>query len=267
MHYFLRHTRLYVKLLFLHLRSHLEYNLDFLIGALSSLLGQAASLIFIWAVFSRIPKVQGWTIWEVAFLYGMATIPRGMAEVFMNGSWAMRRLVSSGDFDRLLLRPVPIILQIVTQRFNVTGLTDIAVGASVLGVSASHLGISWNLIDCVFLLVVLVCGMGIIGVVNIATNSLAFWHPDDTGAFQVFVVRFMNLAQYPVTIYGQVLQIFLCWIVPYAFVGYFPALVLLRKNIDHAWLGWFSPVVLIGVSLITSLIWRRGLRHYESAGH
>lgn len=263
----LRYARLYVKFLFVHVRSHMEYNVDFLIGTASSMLGQASALIFIWAIFSRIPEVQGWTMWEVAVIYGMANIPRGLAELFLNGVWAMRNLVSSGHFDRLLVRPVAPSLQVITQRFNVNGVSDITMGGTVLVVAASQLDLHWGVSEVAFLLLALVCGTGIIGVVNYATNCLAFWHPDDTGAFQVFVIRFMGLAQYPITIYGPTLQAFLSWIVPYAFVGYFPAVVLLGKDVHPVWLGWMSPVVLAVVIGITSLIWNRGLRHYESTGH
>src|SRR5438046_55514 len=110
-----RNLRLYYKLQLLQVHIQLEYRADFWIGIFGMALTQGAGLVFIWAVFQRVPQVGGWTIWEIALLYSLTVIPKGLAELFFDGQWQLRLLVNKGEFDRLLVRPLSPIFKVITQ--------------------------------------------------------------------------------------------------------------------------------------------------------
>lgn len=101
-----RNLRLYFTLQLVQLRAAVEYRGDFWIGILGAMLQQAAGLVFISALFSQIPEVNGWTVWNIAVLYGLAMIPKGLTEFFCDGPWMLRSRVNSGEFDRVLVRPI-----------------------------------------------------------------------------------------------------------------------------------------------------------------
>ncbi|WP_233605962.1 ABC-2 family transporter protein [Micromonospora sp. Llam0] len=62
---------------------------------------------------------------------------------------------------------------------------------------------------------------------------------------------------------------------PFAFVGFFPASAVLgaggddavRAGVGPTWLGWLTPLVAAYCVAVAALIFRAGLRRYESAGN
>jgi ABC-2 type transport system permease protein len=79
----------------------------------------------------------------------------------------------------------------------------------------------------------------------------------------------VTLAQYPIDIYDEWLRRFLAYIVPLAFVAYFPSLFILGKPDPlgtPSWIAFVSPLVGLAAALVASAVWRFGVRHYQSAG-
>ncbi|CAA9270191.1 MAG: hypothetical protein AVDCRST_MAG93-2600, partial [uncultured Chloroflexia bacterium] len=127
------HTaRMYGKLQVLHLRMQLEYEADFWIGIVAVALTQVAGIIFIWAIFDRVPVLVGWNLWEILFLYALSIIPRGLNELLGDGSWVLRGMVNRGEFDRLLVRPMSPAVQLITQSLSVHGFGSIILGSIIL---------------------------------------------------------------------------------------------------------------------------------------
>ncbi len=61
--------------------------------------------------FAGIPAVRGGTFWQAAFLYGILLLVRGVAAAF-EGEWSLSGAIREGDLDRLLLRPLPVLVQL-----------------------------------------------------------------------------------------------------------------------------------------------------------
>jgi len=57
------------------------------------------------------------------------------------------------------------------------------------------------------------------------------------------------------------------WVLPFAFVSYYPGIALLGKPVASPWLGPLAPLAGPAVALIAALIWRIGLRRYQGTGH
>jgi ABC-2 type transport system permease protein len=79
----------------------------------------------------------------------------------------------------------------------------------------------------------------------------------------------MFLTQYPVNVYDQWLRRFFAFVVPMAFVAYFPALYVLDKPDPLGlpqFLQFISPLVAVAVAAIAAAVWRTAVRHYRSAG-
>ncbi len=63
----------------------------------------------------------------------------------------------------------------------------------------------------------------------------------------------------------------LAFILPFAFMNYFPATILLHKTAEAGYtinplLGWMTPVVGIVWFAGAYLFWRLGLNHYKGTG-
>ena len=263
----LRQARIYAKLELLQIRTHLEYEADFWIGIVGALLTQVSGFVFIWSVFGRVPVVAGWTFWEVAVLYALATIPRGFASALCDGPWRLRALVNGGQFDRFLVRPISPALQVATQLSSMHGFGTAALGFYILASASAALHLTWDVPRIAFLVVTLVCSLVIICAVNYCTNCIAFWEQGASGAVPYAVAQLLEFARYPLTLYGRVVQVVVTWVVPVAFCGYYPGAFLLGKEVDPAWLPPWSPLAAPAVVLVTSLIWRASINRYQGTGH
>ena len=261
-----RNVRLYTKLQFLHLRIHLEYEADFWIGILGAGLRHTATFVFIWALFGRINQVQGWGMWEIAALYALAIMPIGLVELLYDGQWELRRLVNQGEFDRILLRPLSPALQVVTQISSIHGLGTVMLGGLVLAVAAAKLQLPWTVGHVLFLLAALAGSVLLIGSLNFITNCQPFWDPTPNASFSILVQESIEFAKYPLSLYHLVVQFVITWILPLAFVSYYPALVLLGRPSPQLWLGYAAPLAGPLVMVAAALVWRACLRNYQGTG-
>lgn len=262
-----RQARIYVKLVLLHTRTRLEYEADFWIGMVGAVLTHVSGFVFIWSVFGRVPVIAGWTFWEVAVLYALATIPRGFASTLCDGPWRLRSLVNGGQFDRFLVRPISPALQVATQLSSMHGFGTAAMGIYILVSASAELRLSWDPVRIAFLLVTLVCSLVVICAVNFCTNSIAFWEPSASGAFPYAMAQLLEFARYPITLYGKVVQVLVTWVVPVAFCSYYPGAFLLNKAVEPSWLPPWSPLAAPAALLVTSVIWRASLNRYQGTGH
>lgn len=250
-----------------HLRTHLEYEADFWIGVVGVALTHGAGLVFVWTVFQRVPKVAGWTLWEIAFLYALAIVPRGLVELLADGQWRLRALVNRGEFDRLLVRPVSPALQLVTQMSSIHGFGSVLLGAVVLARALDHLDLAWGPGQWGFLALSIAGGATLIASVNFATNCVAFWDPSANSAFPFLVQQSLEFAKFPVSLYGRLIQALLTWVLPFAFVSYYPGTVLLGRPGGDRAIGYAAPLAGPAVALLAGLVWRRGLMRYQGTGH
>jgi ABC-2 type transport system permease protein len=258
---------IYGRLQLLHLRSHMEYEADFWLGIAGAVLRHLTGFFFLWALFQQVPRIHGWTLWEMVFLYALSILPQGLVELFYDGPWRLGELVNRGDLDRLLLRPLPTWLQVVTQLSSIHGLGSVALGTVLLvqAVSALHLALSpWQY---AFLVACQLGAMLLIGSLNFITQCLVFWEPTSSTSLALLVQEMTSLARYPLTLYGQALRFLITWVVPFAFISYFPGVLLLGRPEADPVLGYGAPLAGVVVTGLAGLVWRSCLKRYQGTGH
>ena len=262
----LRTSRLYLRLLATHLRASLEYEADFWIMAVGAAMTQLAGLAFIAAVFTRVPAINGWTFWAVALLFGMVALSEGIGNLFFEGMWAMAQLKHEGALDYLLVRPYPVVLQVLSSQVGLNGIGNVLTGGAMVGTGLAHLDIQWSpgrvLLAAVLLLSALVVRIGIM----LACTSSTFWM-EGPGSMVAFAVHQLgDLARYPLAIYPAVLKAVLGVFLPFAFVSYFPISWLTGEG-GTGRIGLLTPLVAVAAVAVGLLVFRRGLLRYESAGN
>jgi ABC-2 type transport system permease protein len=262
-----KNLRLYFRLQFMQLRSTVEYAADFWIGIVGAVLMQATGLVFITALFSQIPQMAGWTVWNIVLLYGLAMLPKGLTELFCDGPWMLRSKVNTGEFDRVLVRPISPALQSATAIASIHGVGQAVLGGVliVLGLTRSDTTLHWWTLP--FLLVVVLCSAVMIGALNFAINLTGFWEPSAQSAFPTMMALSIDFAKFPLDIYNGIIRTVVTVFIPYAFISYFPALVLLDRDSDWRWLGWCTPLAMLWVVLVTRYLWGKALGRYQGVGH
>jgi ABC-2 type transport system permease protein len=123
----------------------MEYRMNFLIGATSTIMMQGAGLLAVWVVMSQIPDLNGWTLPQVLLIYGMITLSKSINHMFADNLWTLGRdYVRSGQFDRFMVRPVDPLFHLLADRFCHDGIGNFLVGGALVGIAATQLGIVWT---------------------------------------------------------------------------------------------------------------------------
>lgn len=242
----------------------MEYRLNFFIGASSTAVLQAASLAAIWVVMRQVPSLNGWSFYEVILVYGLLTMGESITHTFADNLWTIGwNYVRSGDFDRLLVRPIDPLFHLLADRFCHDGLGNLATGAVLIGVAMQQLGIAPTPLRLAYIAVSVLSGGLIFIALNLITATSAFWIMESIPVTQM-VFSMNEFAKYPLNIYHAGIRILLTWIVPYGFVSFYPASALLGRDVGA--LAWLSPLVALVLIVVAYRIWLFGLRHYGSTG-
>lgn len=262
-----KNLRIYFKLQLMQIRSTIEYAADFWIGIVGAMMLQASGLVFITALFTQIPAIAGWSVWNIIVLYGLAMIPTGLRELFCDGFWTLRAKVNTGEFDRVLVRPVSPALQSATAIVSIHGFGGVILGTTLLalGLSRSDVVLQWWTVP--YIIVVIISGTVMVAAISMVINLTGFWEPSAQSALPTMLSLFIDFAKFPIDIYNSVIRVIITVFLPYAFVSYFPALVLLNRDSDWKWLGFITPLAALWVVFVTSWLWSKALNRYQGVGH
>lgn len=255
---------LYPRFLAIHLRGAMEYKADFWIMMAAAVLTQAVSVVVLTAVFHLIPQLHGWSFWPIVIMFGMVAVGEGVGSLCFEGMWRTAWLINQGDLDYMLVRPYPVLLQVTSSEIGLNGMGNLTTGGAMLVLGIWHSRIHWTPAAVVVGLVLLVSGIAVKVAVSLATNAASFWTAGPSPLFAMAIHQAGELTRYPLTLFPAPLRLLLSTVLPFAFVGYFPAEYLTGA---HAlWIALVSPCVAAGCLLLAARVFRRGLLRYESTG-
>lgn len=261
---------LYPRLAWSRVRGQLEYRVSFALMLLGYVAVTVTDFLAIWIIFQHLPLLGGWSLGEVAFLYGTSYVSFKIADMVLGHLDTLPALVRMGTLDTVLTRPLGSLYQVITMDFALRHLGGIAQGLCVLVIACATAGIPWDPGRAAMLPVTIVCGSLIFGAVWVVGATSVFWTMGSgLEVMNTFTYGGNQLASYPINIYAGWLRRILAFLVPLAFVNYFPALYILDK--DDAlgaptFVRFLAPVVAAVCVLIARAVWGFGIRHYQSTG-
>ncbi|WP_053363199.1 ABC-2 family transporter protein [Bacillus sp. FJAT-27251] len=248
-----------------YLKTRLAYRVDTLIEILSDLLFQAVNLVFILVVFGLTSQLGGWNREEIIFIYGFFLVPYALFSSFFNIWDFNERYIVKGEMDRVLTRPVHSLFQIIMERMELESLFGVITGLVVMGYAGENLGLAFAWYD-VFLFIAMVVGGALIYAgIFISIATIGFWSDSRTDIMPM-MYNISNYGRYPVNIYHKIIRFVLTWILPFAFVGVYPAAYFLNKQ---EWFGYafFTPVMGLIFFSIAVFLWNAGVKRYRGAGN
>ena len=248
------------------LKTRLEYKGDFFLGLITGVLFQIVTLIFIDVLFARNSlTIDGWTKNHVLFIYGFSIFPLNLFFAFFPNLYNIgSKYIIEGHLDRILLRPLNSLFQVLIEEVDIESLIGLLVGVAIVYHASIQLDIPWSLAKVCFFGAMALCGMFIYGGVFTAVASLSFWWPDRIGLMAP-LFNMITFGKYPVTIYNRFLQYILMWIIPFAFVAFFPSTFFLGFH-NYSIYVFLVPVIAVASMVIGYSIWSFGIRYYESTG-
>ncbi len=263
------HLRLYFRYLGVSWRSQLQYRASFILQTLGTLLVSVTEYATVLALFARFHSVGGWTLPEVALFYGAVNVAWALAEGMARGFDDFASLVRSGEFDRILLRPRPTVLQILGREFTLRRVGRFGLGAGVLAWGWLTLDLGADPARLALLLWAIAGAVALFVGLLVIQATIAFWTIESLEVMNVLTYGGVTTAQYPLSIYPGWLRGVFIAAVPLGCAVYFPIVAILGRTdplgTSSAWQAT-SPAV-CGLFLLLALrFWRFGVARYTSTG-
>ncbi len=242
-----------------------SYRGDFFISLATSIAASAFSLGFVVVLFQKAPQLKGWRFEEVLFLYGFSMIPYGLFNVLSLNLYDFgNTYIMEGKFDRVLLRPISSLFQVLFEVFRIESLQEIVTGSLIVWYASRHLQIHWSALDVTMMFTWALSGGVIYVSVFLLLSTFSFWFEDRIGIHPPFW-NLIAFGRYPLSIYSGFIQFLLSWIIPFGFASFYPTAWMLRRA-EFARYTPLAPLVAAACLTIAILAWNFGSRRYTSTG-
>jgi ABC-2 type transport system permease protein len=248
-------------------RSALMYRGNFLMQQVMTLVLQFGQLYLIGQVLARFRLIDGWTFADVAFLIGLRLLAHGVYVFFCsNAVTFIDGYVTSGDFIRFQVRPIPTMVAFLCSGTNLAGISDFGSGVLMIALSTYLGGVHWTAARAMLLLMFVAAGSVIELSVFLAVATTSLWTGDSASLFGIVYQLHEQFILYPLNIYNVAVQVLLT-VVPLGFINFYPAYAFLDLP-REPWSHWalLSPVVAVVVFGLVAWQWRTGTARYEGTG-
>ena len=259
--------REYVWIARMWVRSSLAYPTSFWILTVSSALITLLDFVGLALMFHTVPALGGFSLQEIALLYGASGIGIGVADLVIGSVEQIGAYVRTGGLDSMLTRPVPLLVQVCADRFAIRRLGRISQAVVVFVYGAWW--VDWTPAKVGLAVLMLVSACLIFFSLFVTFSCIQFWTLDSTEFANAFTYGGNTMTQYPMTIFPREVLKGLTFLLPIAFVNWYPCLYLLDRPDPFGMTSWFavlSPLVAVLTVAVAGLAWRTGVRHYTSTG-
>ncbi len=250
-------------------RAAWQYRTSLLLLTFGQAVAVTLDVLAIVIIFGHTDELAGFAAAEVLFLYGTTCLSFGLADLVMGNAERLGRHIRSGQFDVMLLRPAGSLAQVAADGFSPRRLGRVVPAAVALAVSIAALDLGWTAGRTVMVFVMVASGVVIYGALWVLGAAYQFVASDSAEAMNAATYGGNFVTQYPLTIFGNEWIRTLTWVLPLAFVNWYPALYVFGRPDPFGYpsaLQFAAPAAAAAVAGLAAIAWRAGLRHYRSTG-
>ena len=261
--------RIYFKLAVASIKSRMEYRASFSVFLFTLILFYGAQLTTIGLIIHRFKSIGGWTIGEIAFLYSILILPMGIVSSMFSGIVEFYTHIREGTYDRILVRPLSPLGQVITGGFELSGVVHLVLGITTFVIANNFQKVEWNSTNVTVFIFVIIGGSLILASIRIIIAAIAFYAVNNTSLVHLFVFSTREFMMYPMNIYSTGVKVLLTFFLPLGFINFYPSYYFLNKSGSDL----FHPIFMFGTFPVGTLMiffaiwfWKKGEKAYESAG-
>ena len=260
----MRYVNLFWKYFSLNVKGLKSYGTDFYIGIFAMMIKNISSLFLLFFLYTLVPKLDGWSFYEILYLYSLSTMGFAMWRCLFMNTLNISYYVRNGILDRFLVKPINPLFQIFMEGFDDDAWGDLIIGILINIICMYQLQLSWY--SLLFSLVLsffaslIFASFSILGsIISLKTVGVS-----DFSDIPYLVYEFMK---YPITLYGNVLVIIFTYIIPIAWISFIPSRVFIENDFLNSLLLLLMSV---GIALLffsfSCFVFLRYLKSYTSTG-
>jgi len=251
------------------IRSQLAYRTSFWLNVVTSIAIGIVEFIEIYAILTNVPVFGGLDLRQAAFVFGLASVGFALAELVFGQLDTMPTYLRLGRLEVMLVRPMPLMLQLITSDFQLRRLGRLAISVLIIIVVLPGLQLAYPPTTSYLLVITPFVGAAIYAAFFATAGGLQFFLIDGTEFTSSFVYGGSYAGQLPGSVLITPVRVLFTFVFPATITAYLPALLIMGlpgPKFLPAWLGWFAPLFAVWAWLLAWLAWRIGIRRFTGAG-
>ena len=256
--------KLYFKFFSIQVKTLLEYRKSFIFSILGQIISSSFSLISIYFLFNKFGNIERFTFENVLISFIVSYVGFSAAECFFRGFDQFDKMISNGEFDRILTRPRGLVFQVLASKIEFEKLGKL-IAAFLALIILLYTNPELLKPDKIITIILMILGTIVIyASLFIMKGGICFFTTQSLEIMNIFTDGARDLTQYPLSIFHKYIRNFFTYILPLAFVNYFPLLYVIGKAENKIYM--ICPIVSILFIIPCYIIWRIGVRKYKSTG-
>lgn len=259
----------YRALLSSRVRSQVQYRTSFVVDVLATVAVSLASVGEVYVVFHNVDSLGGLDGRAALLVLGLSQLGFSLANLVAGNVDTIPTYVRTGNLDVMLLRPEPVLAQVIVSDVRLRRLGSVVVGALTTVAAVAVQDVAWTPARAALLVVAPLAGAVVFAALFVVAGALQFWLVEASEVTNSFTYGSSYASSFSAAVLPLPLRLLFAFVVPAAFTAYLPTLALLGLTGPPglpAWLGWCTPVVAVIAWLVALAVWRQGIRHYTGAG-
>ena len=151
--------KLYFKYFTTQIKANMTYRASSIFASFGQLLGTITTLIGIYLLFGKFDHLGDYSFEHILLTYAIIIFVFSFDEMIFRGFDEFDRLVSTGEMDRLLLRPRNIVLQVCGYKIEPMKLGRVLFGLGLIIFACFNLSIEWTILKALIVLEMVVSGI------------------------------------------------------------------------------------------------------------
>jgi ABC-2 type transport system permease protein len=250
-------------------RASWQYPVSLMLLTIAQSMAMTLDVLAILVIFLNTEDLGGFSVAQVLFLYATTGVSFAIADTVMGTVERLGRHIRSGSFDVMLLRPASTLVQVAADNFSPRRLGKLVPAVVALVLSLTWLDTEWTPGRALMVVVMVICGTAIYCGIWVLGASYQFIAADAAEAMNVATYGGNFVTQYPLTVFASEWVRAMTWLVPLAFINWYPALYVFGRPDPLGYpsiLQFASPAAALATLTAAGLAWRAGLRRYRSTG-
>jgi ABC-2 type transport system permease protein len=251
------------------IRAQTAYRVSFATDVLGTVGVGLAELAEVYVIFHNVPVLGGLSFRQALLLFALANIAYSLADMVVGHLDNLPTFIRAGTVDAFYLRPLPLLLQLVTSDISLRRFGRLGVALVTFVIVLRLNEIPWSGRNVAIVLLAVVSGTAMVAAVFVCASGLQFFLVEGSELTNGLVYGGAYASQYSTEVFPNPLRVLFTFVIPAAFVAYLPTVVLLDlpgAPLLPEWLGWCTPGAAAAAWCVALLLWRAGTRHYQGAG-
>ncbi len=254
-----------VKMLF---KSAMQYRASLLMQVIAQFVMTGGEMLAVVVLLSRFRVVGHWGAGEIMFFFGVMQSTFALTELFGRGITSFPWFVQRGDFDALILRPRPLLTQVMVSQLDPRRMGGVTVGVIAILVAGARLNIRWTLTKALLLGEVVLGSMLLLLGLFMIEATVSFFSVKSIEMVNILTYGGRTACQYPVDVYPGVLRFLFTYLAPFAMCMHWPVSYVLGAPMVQlpVWGYFLTPLAGMAFFALMVRVWYGGVRHYRSTG-